>query len=169
VEEVFVLLGFKVSEFQGFKDMRSAALVSNQPHLEGLNFSGEAVARSYRELLVWQKAKALAVQTYRVTEQFPKNETYGLTSQTRRAAVSVASNIAEGQGRLTPGEFLHFLGQARGSLLELDTQVAIALDLTYLKPDQYEILDREIYQVLGLLNRLIESLRKGRSQPGSKP
>ncbi len=149
--------------------MRSAALVSNQPHLEGLNFSGEAVARSYRELLVWQKAKALAVQTYRVTEQFPKNETYGLTSQTRRAAVSVASNIAEGQGRLTPGEFLHFLGQARGSLLELDTQVAIALDLTYLKPDQYEILDREIYQVLGLLNRLIESLRKGRSQPGSKP
>jgi four helix bundle protein len=123
------------------------------------------VARSYRELLVWQKAKALAVQVYKATEQFPKAETYGLTSQIRRAVVSVASNIAEGQGRLTPGEFLHFLGQARGSLLELDTQVAIALDLTYLKPDQHEILDREIYQVLGLLNRLIESLRKARSQP----
>ena len=123
------------------------------------------MARSYRELLVWQKAKALAVQVYKATEQFPKAETYGLTSQIRRAVVSVASNIAEGQGRLTPGEFLHFLGQARGSLLELDTQVAIALDLTYLKPDQHEILDREIYQVLGLLNRLIESLRKARSQP----
>jgi four helix bundle protein len=127
------------------------------------------VARSYRELLVWQKAKALAVYTYKVTEQFPKNETYGLTSQVRRAAVSVVSNIAEGQGRLTSGEFLHFLGQARGSLLELDTQTAIALDLNYLKPDQYEVLDRDAYQVLGLLNRLIESLRKGRSQPGQKP
>ena len=100
---------------------------------------------------------------------FPRSETYGLTSQIRRAAVSVASNIAEGQGRLTLGEFLHFLGQARGSLLELDTQTAIALDLTYLKTDQYEILDREIYQVLGLLNRLIESLRKSRNQSGSKP
>ncbi len=69
----------------------------------------------------------------------------------------------------TPGEFLHFLGQARSSLLELDTQLAIALDLCYLKPDQYEILDRDTYQVLGLLNRLIESLRKGRAQPESKP
>jgi hypothetical protein len=63
------------------------------------------VARSYRELLVWQKAKALAVQIYQATEQFPRNETYGLTSQVRRAAVSVASNIAEGQGRLTAGNF----------------------------------------------------------------
>jgi len=81
------------------------------------------MARSYRDLLVWQKAKALAVRIYESTEQFPKAETYGLTSQIRRAAVSVPSNIAEGQGRLTPGEFLHFLGQARGSLLELDTQI----------------------------------------------
>jgi four helix bundle protein len=100
------------------------------------------MARSYRELLVWQKAKAFAVQIYQATEQFPRAETYGLTSQIRRAGVSVASNIAEGQGRLTSGEFLHFLGQARGSLLELDTQLPIALDLNYLRPDQYEILDR---------------------------
>jgi four helix bundle protein len=70
----------------------------------------------------------------------------------------VASNVAEGQGRLTSGEFLHFLGQARGSLLELDTQLAIALDLAYLKPEKYGSLDHEAYQVLGLLNRLIESL-----------
>ena len=81
------------------------------------------MARTYRELLVWQKAKALAVQVYRSTEQFPRNETYGLTSQLRRAAVSVPSNIAEGQGRLTSGEFSHFLGQARGSLLEMETQL----------------------------------------------
>jgi four helix bundle protein len=123
------------------------------------------MARSYRELLDWQKAKALAVQVYQATEQFPKAETYGLTSQIRRAAVSVASNIAEGQGRLTSGEFLHFLGQARGSLLELDTQLAIALDLNYLKADRYELLDHETYQVLGLLNRLIESLRKRPLKP----
>jgi four helix bundle protein len=71
------------------------------------------MARSYRELLVWQKAKALAVDVFRATETFPRSQLYGLTSQLRRAAVSVASNIAEGQGRLTLGEFLHFLGQAR--------------------------------------------------------
>jgi four helix bundle protein len=118
------------------------------------------VARSYRELLVWQKAKTLSVEIYRATQQFPRTETYGLTLQLRRAAVSVASNIAEGQGRLTLGEFLHFLGQARGSLLELETQLAIAVDLNYLKPDVHEKMDHEAYQVLGLLNRLIESLRK---------
>ena len=83
--------------------------------------------------------------------------------------VSVSSNIAEGQGRLTCGEFVHFLGQARGSLLELDTQLAIALDLNYIRPDQHKLLDQNVYQVLGLLNRLIESLRKGRNQPVQKP
>jgi four helix bundle protein len=127
------------------------------------------VARSNRELLVWQKAKALAARIYQATEQFPKPETYGLTSQIRRAAVSVPSNIAEGQGRLTPGEFCHFLGQARGSLLELDTQLAIAVDLNYLQPDRYKALDEDTYQVPGLLNRPIDSLLKGRAQPGSKP
>jgi four helix bundle protein len=95
------------------------------------------VARSYRELFVWQKARALAVEVYRSTEQFPQAEIYGLTSQVRRAVVSVVPNIAEGQGRLTPGEFLHFLGQARGSLLELDAQPLIASDLTYLDADRY--------------------------------
>jgi four helix bundle protein len=77
----------------------------------------------------------------------------------------VASNIAEGQGRLTRGEFLNFLGQARGLLLELDTQLAIALDLNYLNPDQYAPLDRDAYQVLGLLNRLIDSLQKKSLKP----
>ena len=118
------------------------------------------MARSYRELLVWQKAKALAVQTYKATANFPKAEIYGLTSQLRRASVSVASNIAEGQGRLTPGEFRHFLGQARGSLLEAETQLALALELGFLDQETHETLDRESYQVLGLLDRLINSLRQ---------
>jgi four helix bundle protein len=118
------------------------------------------VARSYRELLVWQKAKALAVTVYQFTESFPKAETYGLTSQIRRAAVSIVSNIAQGQGRLTPGEFTHFLGQARGSLLELETQLDIAVDLKFLEMTRQQMLAGEIYQVLGLLNRLIDSLRR---------
>jgi len=118
------------------------------------------VARTYRELLAWQKAKELAVLAYRFTEHFPRAELYGLTSQIRRAAVSVASNIAEGQGRLTRGEFQHFLGQARGSLLELDTQVAIAFELAYLQTNEQEVLEQQIYQVLGLVNRLLESLRR---------
>ena len=123
------------------------------------------MARYYRQLLVWQKAKVLAVHVYQSTEHFPRAETYGLISQLRRAAVSVVSNIAEGQGRLTSGEFSHFLGQARGSLLELETQLDIALDLVYLDPDKHQGLAHEIYQVLGLLNRLIESLR--RKQPAT--
>ena len=77
--------------------------------------------------------------------------------------MSVASNIAEGQGRLTAGEFTRFLGIARGSLLELDTQLDIALDLAYLQQSEQEKLAGKIYEVLGLLNRLIESLRGKRS------
>jgi len=120
------------------------------------------VARTYRELLVWQKAKALAGHVYRSTEQFPRSETYGLTSQLRRAAVSVPSNIAEGQGRLTAGEFSHFLGQARGSLLEMETQLDIAVDLGYLDQNRQQTLAQEIYQILGLLNRLIDAVRRKR-------
>jgi len=117
------------------------------------------MSRSYRELLVWQKARKFAAQVYEVTSGFPERERYGLTSQLRRAAVSVASNIAEGQGRLTTGEFRQFLGQARGSLLEVETQLAIALDLGYLDNCKFDLLDQESYRVLGLLNRLLDSLR----------
>jgi four helix bundle protein len=106
------------------------------------------------------ESKGIDHSRHKATEPFPKTETYGLISQIRRAAVSVTSNIAEGQGRLTTGEFLHFLGQARGSLLELDTQLEISLDLTYLELVQYKSIEQELYQVLGLLNRLIESLRR---------
>jgi four helix bundle protein len=116
------------------------------------------MARSYRDLLVWQKAKKLALDVYKSTESFPKSETYGMTSQVRRAAVSVVSNIAEGQGRLNKGEFRQFLGLSRGSLLELDTQLLLATELGYLEGRVSQALDGQIYQVLGLLDRLIASL-----------
>ena len=122
------------------------------------------MARSYRELLVWQKAKVLAVAVFRATEVFPQSQLYGLTSQLTRAAVSVASNIGEGQGRLTSGEFRHFLGQARGSLLEMETQLAIAVELGFLKKETFDALDQKLYEVLGLTNRLLNSLDRVRKQ-----
>jgi four helix bundle protein len=118
------------------------------------------MSHKYKDLIVWQRAKLLATAVYRITDRFPKSELYGLTSQLRRAAVSVASNIAEGQGRLTMGEFLHFLGQSRGSLLELETQLAIAVDLRYLDASEYTKLEDQTYEVQRLLNGLIESLRR---------
>jgi four helix bundle protein len=114
---------------------------------------------SYRQLIAWQKARALAAKIYFVTGKFPTSEQYGLTNQLRRAAVSVASNIAEGQGRLTPGEFRQFLGHARGSLLELQTQLAIALDLHYLAPECYREVERHSEEVLRLINGLLSALR----------
>jgi four helix bundle protein len=90
------------------------------------------MGQTYRDLVVWQKAMELVTEIYKATERFPKEEIYGLTSQLRRAAISVPSNIAEGQGRLTKKEFHHFLGYARGSLLEMETQLLIAQNLGYL-------------------------------------
>ena len=117
------------------------------------------MSHSYKDLIVWQKAKVLAGEIYRATESFPKQETYGLTSQLRRASVSVASNIAEGQGRLTKGEFQQFLGHSRGSLLELETQLAIAVDLHYLSAVELTRLEAKTAEVSRLLNGLIDSLR----------
>jgi len=84
------------------------------------------MAQSYKELIAWRKAMDLVVEVYRVTRSFPGDELYGLTSQLRRAAVSVPSNIAEGQARYSRREFCHFLTIARGSLAEIETQVRIA-------------------------------------------
>ncbi len=88
--------------------------------------------RGHRDLLVWQKSIALVTDIYRVTRSFPREELYGLSSQIRRAAVSVPSNLAEGHGRNSRREFRQFIGQARGSLVDLETQLEIARNLGYL-------------------------------------
>ena len=117
------------------------------------------MGHSYRDLVVWQKAKVLAVEVYRLTDAFPKSELYGLTSQVRRAAVSVVSNIAEGQGRLTKGEFLQFLGHARGSLFELETQLEIALELRYVTAEVKKGIADKVTEVRRLLIGLMDSLQ----------
>src|SRR5271157_3525036 len=99
------------------------------------------MADNYRELIAWQKAKSLALDVYRCTRRFPKDEIYGLSSQMRRAAVSVPSNIAEGKGRYSPKEFVQFLYRARGSLLELETQLSIACDLGHIDRPVFESLE----------------------------
>jgi four helix bundle protein len=92
------------------------------------------MADAYPHLIAWRKATDLAREIYRATQKVPKDELYGLTSQMRRAAVSVASNIAEGKGRYSRREFAQFLYRARGSLFELETQLFIAKELHNLEP-----------------------------------
>lgn len=116
------------------------------------------MGNSYRDLLVWQKAKALAVSVYRATENFPKSEVFGLTAQLRRAAISVPSNIAEGQGRGSKKEFAQFLCISRGSLLEVMTQAEIAAELGIGRAESTHKLQADCEEVLFLLNRLLRSM-----------
>ncbi len=114
---------------------------------------------SFRELRVWQEGMKLALQIYRETEDFPKHELYGLTQQMRRAAVSVPSNIAEGKGHRSDREFSHFLFHARGSLMELETQISTAQELQYLPEAKAHQL-RELATGVGrALSGLIKSLQ----------
>ncbi|MGH9508494.1 MAG: four helix bundle protein [Terriglobales bacterium] len=118
------------------------------------------MTETYRDLIAWQKAMALVVQVYRATQAFPAEERYGLTSQLRRAAVSIPSNIAEGKGRYAAGDTIHFMIQARGSLLEVETQVLIAQKLGYLPDQDAEALLQETAELGRILNGLISALRK---------
>jgi four helix bundle protein len=115
--------------------------------------------KTYRELVAWQKAMELAEAVYDCTRSFPKDELYGLTSQMRRAAVSVPSNIAEGQGRVTPNELIHHLRIAYGSLSELETQLILAERLTYLDHEAAKYLLDSTSEVGRLINGLMRSLR----------
>jgi len=114
---------------------------------------------SFRDLRVWQEAMKLTTEIYKGTVGFPRHELYGLTSQVRRAAVSVPSNIAEGKGHHSDKEFSHFLFHARGSLLELQTQLLIAEDLQYLSREDGQRLSAMAENVGRALSGLINSLR----------
>lgn len=118
--------------------------------------------QSYRELVAWQKAMDLAADIYRITKTFPQNELYGITSQLRRASVSVPANIAEGQGRQTTGEFRQFLGHARGSLLETETHTLLAMRLGYIPKADGEALLKQTAELGKVLNGLMAFLREGR-------
>jgi len=114
----------------------------------------------YQELIAWQKAMALVEEVYAATRTFPREEIYGLTSQLRRAAVSVPSNIAEGQGRRSTADFLRHLSIAYGSLLELETQVLIAARLNYLSKEKCNVVLKMAAEVGRLLNGLISALTR---------
>jgi len=118
------------------------------------------MGQSYRDLVVWDKAMELVMEIYRLTQTFPKEESFGLMTQLRRSAVSIPSNIAEGQGRLSRGEFRVFLGNARGSLSELETQILIARKLDYLKESEANGLMERAAEVGRTLNGLIGSMKK---------
>jgi four helix bundle protein len=110
--------------------------------------------------LAWQKAMELITQIYRVSQNFPSEEMYGIVSQMRRAAISIPSNIAEGQGRLTKGEFIQFLGIARGSLLELETQILVAQNLRFLDEPTLKNLLELTSEVGRLVNGLLSAVKK---------
>jgi len=116
--------------------------------------------KTYQELIVWQKAMDLIESVYKVSRAFPREEVYALTSQIRRAAVSIASNIAEGQGRRTTSDFLRHLSIAYGSLLETETQLLIAKRLRYLGNTNLEEVMKQTAEVGRLLNGLMASLSR---------
>lgn len=123
------------------------------------------MAQDYRELLVWQRAVDLTVLIYKLTEAFPKSEMYCLTSQIRRAAISVASNIAEGRGRINSGEFRQFLGIARGSNCELQTQLHVALLLGFGHKEAIEEAQASSNELSKMLLAFIQTLAVAESLP----
>ena len=116
--------------------------------------------KSYQDLVVWQKGIDLCELVYRASAAFPSQGVYGLTSQIRRAAVSVPSNIAEGAGRITKGEFGQSVGHARGSLLEVETQQFVAKRLGYLSSNETDGLFEVTNEIGKLTNGLIRSLTR---------
>ena len=112
-----------------------------------------------KELIVWQKAMDLAVEVYKLVKLLPKNETYGLSDQMRRAAVSIPSNIAEGQCRYSTRDYSNFLNIARGSCFELDTQLHICIRLEYVKESDIEKAINLCEEVGRMLSTMIGKLR----------
>ena len=117
---------------------------------------------TFRDLKAWQKAFELALDVYRITRSFPREEIYGLTSQVRRAAVSAVSNIAEGKGRASDKELLRFLGIAKGSLFELETQISLSESLSYVSKDEAQALIGKVTETGKLVSGLMRAFEPAR-------
>ena len=122
------------------------------------------MGQSFKDLVVWQRAIALTIDIYKLTAKFPEGEKFGLTSQMRRAAVSIASNISEGYGRATRGEYIQFVGHARGSCSEVETQIVIAKALGFGERTTLDSAENLCDDVGRLLGALMKSLRPKQPQ-----
>jgi four helix bundle protein len=116
--------------------------------------------QNYKDLLVWQKGITLAKSIYGLTQSFPSEEKFGLTAQMRRAAISIPSNLAEGQARHTSGEFVQFISHAEGSSAELDTQLILAVELGFCKKPAA----LPIYELIEEIRRMLNALRRAVSR-----
>jgi four helix bundle protein len=116
----------------------------------------EKKTQNYKDLVVWQKGIALAKATYQLTTNFPAEEKFGLVSQMRRAAVSIPSNVAEGQARHTTGEFIQFISHAEGSVAELETQLILSVELAFAKNEGA----KPAFILLDELRRMLNGLRR---------
>ena len=114
------------------------------------------ITRSYKDLIVWQKGIALAKLVYQLTKNFPSEEKFGLLAQMRRAAVSISSNIAEGQARHKTGEFIQFISHAEGSLAEVDTQLILSIELRFARAESADA----VFGLISELRRMLNVLRR---------
>lgn len=117
--------------------------------------------QTHKDLIVWQKSIDFVIEVYTMTNSFPKEEIYGLTSQIRRAAVSISSNIAEGYGRNSDKELIRFLFVSLGSASEIETQLHISQRLKFLDIESFEKLNRDILEIIRMLSALIKSKNQG--------
>ena len=116
------------------------------------------IVKTYRDLIVWQKAMKLVTEIYRHTKSFPEDERFGLTSQLRRCSISIPSNVAEGYGRNSTQDYIRYLRIANGSLFELQTQLEIALNLGFLSDESFSILFESSREIERMLSSLIKKI-----------
>jgi four helix bundle protein len=121
---------------------------------------GDLARMSHKDLILWQKSMLLAVEIYRLTATLPRHESFGLTSQLRRASISVPSNIAEGSARKSTKEFVHFLHIARGSIAELETQLMLVYRIGYTTEERLGELEQLIEEIGRILNSVISGLNR---------
>jgi four helix bundle protein len=125
------------------------------------------IMKTHKDLEVWKNSIKLITNIYSTTRNFPKEELYGLTNQMRRCAVSIASNIAEGAARNSTKEFIHFLHIARGSLAELETQLIVSYNLSFLPEETFKDFENEMKIIGGQLSGLFRSLKESQKQSPS--